>query len=464
MSCIGRYEVESELGRGAMGVVYLARDPRLKRSIALKTHALPQGLGEEQQREYRVRFLREAHAAARLSHAGIVTIYDADEDPDDGTPFIAMEYVPGRSLREEFDRVGRLDPERAATMACAVADALHAAHDEGIVHRDVKPANLLIRDADGAIKVADFGVARVTTSELTQSGTSLGTPAYMSPEQIEGCAIDGRSDLFSLAVILYEALSGERPFDGDSIPAVIYSVTRETPIPISKRAPGVPRGLDEFFDRALAKSPDQRFPDGKSFKEALESACRPDRESAVGETMRVAPAARADLPPPPPRQQEWPTESYLPGTIMSDSDEIPWWRRGKAVFIAAAIVLVVGLWALVGETGAAHFQLEAKSSVEKGKLTILVDGDKVYSRQLSSKNNNKPKGLLKKLIDPKPETFEATIKVSPGMHEITASILPEGASDPHQDTVMVAVESGETRKLKLTAGRPLGSTVSLRVH
>jgi serine/threonine-protein kinase len=411
-----------------------------------------------------VRFLREAHAAARLSHAGIVTIYDADEDPDDGTPFIAMEYVPGRSLREEFDRVGRLDPERAATMACAVADALHAAHDEGIVHRDVKPANLLIRDADGAIKVADFGVARVTTSELTQSGTSLGTPAYMSPEQIEGCAIDGRSDLFSLAVILYEALSGERPFDGDSIPAVIYSVTRETPIPISKRAPGVPRGLDEFFDRALAKSPDQRFPDGKSFKEALESACRPDRESAVGETMRVAPAARADLPPPPPRQQEWPTESYLPGTIMSDSDEIPWWRRGKAVFIAAAIVLVVGLWALVGETGAAHFQLEAKSSVEKGKLTILVDGDKVYSRQLSSKNNNKPKGLLKKLIDPKPETFEATIKVSPGMHEITASILPEGASDPHQDTVMVAVESGETRKLKLTAGRPLGSTVSLRVH
>ena len=149
---------------------------------------------------------------------------------------------------------------------------------------------------------------------------------------------------------------------------------------------------------------------------------------------------------------------------MSDSDEIPWWRRGKAVLIAAAIVLVVGLWAQFGQTGAAHFELEAKSMIEKGKLTILVDGDKVYSRRLSSKNNNKPKGLLKKLIDPKPETFEATIKVSPGMHEITASILPEGASNPYQDSVIVAVESGETRKLKLTAGRPLGSTVSLKVQ
>ena len=129
-----------------------------------------------------------------------------------------------------------------------------------------------------------------------------------------------------------------------------------------------------------------------------------------------------------------------------------------------SIVLVIGLWVLVGGIGAAHFELEVKSSVEKGKLTIFVDGDKVYSRRLSSNNNNKPKGLLKKLIDPKPETFETTIKVSPGMHEVRASILPEGASDPHQDTVMVAIESGETRKLKLTAGRPLGSTVSLRAH
>lgn len=470
MSRIGRYEVESELGRGAMGVVYLARDPRLERRVAVKTHALPRGLGEEQQVEYRARFLREAHAAARLSHAGIVTIYDADEDPDDGTPFIAMEYVAGRSLREEFDRVGRLEVERATAMAGAVAEALHAAHDAGIVHRDVKPANLLIRDADGAIKIADFGVARVATSELTQTGTSLGTPAYMSPEQIEGHTVDGRSDLFSLAVILYEALCGERPFDGDSIPAVIYSVTRETPIPVSKRVPGVPRGLDEFFDRALAKKPEDRFSDGKSFKIALESACRQDASSNVCETTRVASTEPAEPEPspslvttaPPPRREEWPSESYLPGTIMADSEEAPWWRRRNAILVVATIVLVIGLWALVGGTGSARFELEARSSVEKGKLTILVDGDKVYSRRLSSKKT--PKGLLKKLIDPKPETFEKTIKVAPGMHEVTASILPDGAEEAHQDTVMVAIESGETRKLKLTAGRPFGWTVSLKVN
>jgi hypothetical protein len=347
-------------------------------------------------------------------------------------------------------------------MAGAVADALHAAHDEGIVHRDIKPANLLIRDSDGTIKVADFGVARVTTSELTQSGTSLGTPAYMSPEQIEGRTVDGRSDLFSLAVILYEALCGERPFDGDSVPAVIYSVTRETPIPISKRVQGLPRGLDDFFDRALAKDPDCRFPDGKSFKKSLESACRQEAASGVHETMQMGAAAQPVPSPTPPQRQEWATGGYLPAAIMSDSEEVPWWRRRKAIFLAASIVLVLGLWALVGGTGSAQLELEAKSSVEKGKLTILVDGDKVYSRRLSARN--KPKGLLKKLIDPKPETFGTRIKVSPGMHEVTASVLPEGASDPHRDTVMVAIESGETRKLKLTAGHPLGSTVSLRVH
>ncbi len=147
---------------------------------------------------------------------------------------------------------------------------------------------------------------------------------------------------------------------------------------------------------------------------------------------------------------------------MSDSGDVPWWRRRKAIFLVAVVVLVVGVWALVGGTGSAHLELEAKSSVQKGKLTILVDGDKVYSRRLTAKKT--PKGLLKKLIDPKPETFEARIKVSPGMHEVTASVLPEGASDPHRDTVMVAIESGETRKLKLTAGHPLGSTVSLKVR
>jgi hypothetical protein len=190
----------------------------------------------------------------------------------------------------------------------------------------------------------------------------------------------------------------------------------------------------------------------------------------VRETLQVGAAVHAVTEPAPepepallpPRRQEWATDDYLPAAVMSDSEEVPWWRRRNAIFLVAAIVLVLGLWALVGGTGSAVLELEAKSSVEKGKLTILVDGDKVYSRRLSARN--KPKGLLKKLIDPKPEIFRHTIKVTPGMHEVTASVLPKGASEPYRDTVMVAIESGETRKLKLTAGYPLGSTVSLRVN
>jgi serine/threonine protein kinase len=465
MTRIGRYEVESEIGRGAMGVVYLAHDPRLKRRVAVKTHALPQGLTEEQKTEFRLRFLREAHAAAVLSHSGIVTIYDADDD--NGLPFIAMEYVEGRSLRQLLDDQTQLDPDRAVEMAGAMAEALHAAHDAGIVHRDIKPANLLIRERDGAVKVADFGVARVTTSELTQSGTSLGTPAYMSPEQIEGRKVDGRSDLFSLAVILYEALCGERPFGGDNVTAVIYSVTRETPIPISKRVEGLPRGMDTFFDRALSKDADGRFPDGASFKEALVAALRDDTPVEVESTVSVATSIQS-IPPAPTasspateRTDDWSGGRYAAPPHAFDSDGRPWWQR-RAMLATIVIFLVIGGWALLGGNETAYLELEGKSAVESGKLTLLVDGEKVYSRRLSAPQ--KSKGLIKKFLDQNQETFEKRIKIDPGKHKITAHVLPKGASAPYRESVVFAIEPGETRRLKLVAGRSIGSSLSLKVN
>jgi predicted Ser/Thr protein kinase len=290
MRRIDRYEIERELGRGAMGVVYLARDPRLHRQVALKTYTLPDGVTEAMAKEFQARFLREAQAAAGLSHPGLVTIYDAGEDEASHAPYIAMEYVPGESLKQRLDRGRRLEPEWVLAMGAVLADALHTAHRAGIVHRDIKPANILIREGDGAAKLADFGVARLKASELTQSGAFLGSPGYMSPEQVRGGALDGRSDLFSLAVVLYEALSGKRPFDGNDLVSLAHSIAYDTQVPLSRQFPGCSAALDAFFDRALQKDPAKRFADGAAFREAFVAAAA---GQPVAQAAPVAAAAAA---------------------------------------------------------------------------------------------------------------------------------------------------------------------------
>jgi protein kinase-like protein len=252
-----------------MGVVYLAKDPHLHRQVAVKTYSLPEGVSEDVAKQFHERFLREARAAASLSHPGIVTIYDAGEDPARGIPYIAMEFVPGQSLKQRLESEKRLDSAWILAFGAVLADALHLAHRAGIVHRDIKPANILIREGDGAAKIADFGVARLKSSELTQSGAYLGSPGYMSPEQIRGGALDGRSDLFSLAVVLYESFCGKRPFHGDDLVALAYSIAHDTQVPLARQLQGCPPGLDRFFDRALSKDPDKRFPDGATFRQAF---------------------------------------------------------------------------------------------------------------------------------------------------------------------------------------------------
>ncbi|HEU5179777.1 MAG TPA: protein kinase, partial [Candidatus Polarisedimenticolia bacterium] len=287
MPTIGRYEVVKELGRGAMGVVYLANDPHLQRQVAVKTYHLPEGISDELAKEFRERFLREARAAASLSHPGIVTVHDAGQDPATGRPFIAMEYIPGESLSQRLKRP--LERAWVLEMGGILADALQAAHRAGIVHRDIKPANILIREPDGAAKIADFGVARLKESNLTQSGASIGSPGYMSPEQVRGGALDGRSDLFSLAVVLYEALCGKRPFRGDDLVSLAYSIAHDTQIPLSRQQPGTSAELDRFFDRALSKDPEQRFPDGASFKQAFLAAGKEKPVAAERTVLGIAP-------------------------------------------------------------------------------------------------------------------------------------------------------------------------------
>jgi serine/threonine protein kinase len=466
---IGRYEVESEVGRGAMGVVYVAHDPRVSRRVAVKTVSLPAGLDARQKEEYRERFLREAQAAGRLSHPGIVTVYDVDEDAATGESFIAMEYVPGQSLAALQQGEGGIEPERAYAIVEAVSDALRVAHEAGIVHRDIKPANIMVREPDGVVKIADFGIARVTTSELTQEGTSLGSPAYMSPEQVRGAEVDGRSDLFALGVILYELLCGERPFNGDDPTALAYAVVHETPVPVTRRVAGLPAGLDRFFDRALAKDPAGRFSDAAVFKQALCEARRGEgRVDAVATVVeasprRVGPPRSASSVPRERRTSEGPGQGVpLPfsDTDIGTSGRGRGRRRSVLGFVAATL-LVLGAWALFGGGGDAYLKLDAKSAIEAGRLTVEIDGEEVFSRRLSAPQK---KGLLKKVLDQNQETFEAWIEVEPGKHEVIASVLPDGADSGYRDTVVVDLDAGETRRLRLVAGRSFGTPLSLKVH
>ena len=257
----GRYEILAELGRGAMGVVYKAHDPKINRVVAVKTVTLNGQLPEEEL-EYRERFVREAEAAGRLSHPGIVTIFDVGEEPETRAPYIVMEFVSGPSLEKMLLGENRTLPlERALQLTLELAEALDCAHGQGVVHRDLKPANILITE-DGHAKIADFGIAKLNLANLTLAGRALGTPAYMSPEQLNGEEVDGRSDLFSLGVILYTALTGYRPFQGNSAMTVSFKVVNRDPVPASILNTELPPGLDYIIARAMAKDPAKRYQRG----------------------------------------------------------------------------------------------------------------------------------------------------------------------------------------------------------
>ena len=265
---LGRYYVEAEIGRGAMGVVYRARDPKIDRLVAIKTISLA-GIEESEEHEYRERFAQEARAAGKLTHPGIVTIFDAGEDLETHEPFFVMEYVAGRPLSEEIAGAGgRLPLTRALQMACQIADALQYAHSNGVIHGDIKPANILIGE-DGRAKVADFGVARLSQSVATHAGKIFGSPAYMAPELLIGGEPDARSDLFSLGVTFYSMLTGFRPFQGNSAQTVCFKVINVEPLPVSSLQADLPPDLDRIVQRAIAKDARERYQSGAEFAAAL---------------------------------------------------------------------------------------------------------------------------------------------------------------------------------------------------
>ena len=263
----GRYEIVAELGRGAMGVVYKARDPQIDRLVALKTVSL-WGQEPDEEKEFRMRFMNEAQAAGRLHHPGIVSVFDVGESPDNQDPYIVLEYVAGESLNKILSREKKLPLKTALKLAEEVADALDYAHAQGVIHRDIKPANILVTES-GRAKIADFGIAKLNLAHFTIPGRVLGTPAYMAPEQLSGEGVDGRSDLFSLGVILYAMVTGHSPFQGSSATTVCFKVANREPIAASALDMSLPPQLDAVISRAMAKEPSERYQKGADFAEDL---------------------------------------------------------------------------------------------------------------------------------------------------------------------------------------------------
>ena len=269
---LGRYVIDRRIGRGAMGAVYLAKDPRINRAVALKAIPIEKEFEDDELKEARLRFYREAESAGRLAHPNIITVFDAGEDK--GLAYIAMEYVAGIALTQFTDPKRLLAPKRALELCASAADALDYAHNQGVIHRDIKPANLMYNPKEGHLKITDFGVARMTDNNSTKTGIVLGTPMYMSPEQLGAEDLTGHSDLFSLGVTLYELLAGEVPFKATNIAVLMTKITTEDPAPISKRRTGIPPSVDAVLAKALAKRPQDRFSCGAEMAIALRNCAR----------------------------------------------------------------------------------------------------------------------------------------------------------------------------------------------
>jgi len=271
----GRYQVEKELGKGAMGIVYLGKDPKINRVVAIKTMALSLEFDEGELDEVKELFFREAETAGRLTHPNIVTIYDVGEEHD--LAYIAMEFLDGHDLMR-YAKPDKLLPVKTVfQLIILAAEALNYAHQQKVVHRDIKPANIMLLPEASTIKITDFGIARITDSSKTKTGMILGTPSYMSPEQLVGKRIDGRSDLFSLGVMLYQLLSGQLPFNGDSMASLMFNIANEQHPEIIELRKGLKQATPEvsaIIDKALKKTPQDRYQTGQEMARDLRNCLK----------------------------------------------------------------------------------------------------------------------------------------------------------------------------------------------
>lgn len=275
---LGRYVLEKEIGRGAMGTVYLGRDTAINRQVAIKAIPLASEFSDQELVEARTRFFREAETAGRLNHPNIVTIYDVGEER--GLAYIAMEYLKGHHLSDYTRPNNLLEPRKILDLMSRTAAALGFAHKQQVVHRDIKPANLMYDAASDTLKITDFGIARLTGAGATRTGIVLGTPSFMSPEQLEGRTVTGHSDMFSLGVSLFQLLTGQLPFTADSMTGLMQQIAEAPHPPLHAFRPDLPACVEAVIDRALAKNPEDRYDSGAQMAAALDD-CRAKMPSGM---------------------------------------------------------------------------------------------------------------------------------------------------------------------------------------
>jgi serine/threonine protein kinase len=383
-TALGRYQIRGEIGRGNMGVVYRAHDPVIDRPVALKTVVLPESITDAERETFLKRFFQEAKTAGKLLHPNIVVTYDAATDESTGTPFIAMELIDGESLGERLEKEDRIGWQQAVDWVIAIASGLHQAHRAGIVHRDIKPANIMIT-GEGVPKITDFGIAKLPTADLTQTGIIMGTPYFMSPEQLRGETLDGRSDLFSLGAVLYNILTGTRPFEGAEIAAIASQVLYKNPPPTSELVGNLPSSLDGVIARALMKSSAERYASGDELADDLTAVRRgasPRRALSIGERTQPTKLSAPHTPAVVPEAQSPASSSGTVQTVRGSRPlppvafiqdklrDLP--RRHIAAVIASALVFTFLVTALVFREDLAQWKLffDGERAAASGQLVL----------------------------------------------------------------------------------------------
>jgi hypothetical protein len=430
MHQLGRYEIVAELGRGAMGAVFRARDPKIDRTVAIKTISVS-AVASRDIEHYRQRFFREAQAAGRMSHPGIVTIHDVGEDETTHTPFIVMECVEGNSLDRlvATTSTGKLPRDMALKLLQQIAEALDYAHKQGIVHRDIKPANVMVT-TEGQPKIADFGIAKLAMAETTLPGHVVGTPAYMSPEQLNGKGVDGRSDLFSLGVIAYWLLTGVKPFDGETLTEICVQVATKDPAPPSEISHNLNMDFDYVLSRALAKDPAMRYQNGQELAADLDDLCagkKPRSVAQAAKTQVIQQIGATGV-----LQTKPATDVVTAGNAQEMAVRTTVGSRKLLIFLIAAVFLLLAVGGLLAfnfsRSKPATLQVMGQYPFHRGEIYVWVDGDLRYHDELRRAGRPSHSSAAN-------ESLGITLPVTAGRHTVRIQVDAEGQIYDHDTAI-----------------------------